>query len=203
MELYILDKTIADDVIRDRRKRGIDLHDEVWDGVYVVSPFASNPHQTVVSRLTRILGAIIEDTGRGVVLPGANVSDYEGQEWKKSHRTPDVVVVLNGSRAVDCGTHWFGGPDFLVEVKSPGDKTDAKMPFYARVGVRELLIIHRDTRRLRLFRNDGSDLVPVRTDDKKWLVSSVVSLAFRHRAAGGKARTEVRRTDEVPGRWVI
>lgn len=203
MEVHILDRSIGNGVIRERRRLGIDSHDEVWDGVYVVSPFASNPHQTIVTRLVRILGIVVEDSGRGIALAGANVSDHQGQEWKKSHRTPDVVVVLNGGRAVDCGTHWYGGPDFLVEVQSPGDKTNAKIPFYAALGVRELLIVQRDSRQLRLYRRDRAGFDPVEPDGKRWLTGAVVPLSFRRATTGRKSRTEVRRTDGTAGRWVF
>ena len=181
-QVLVLNHAVADEIIRDRQKKGIDGHDEVWDGVYIVSPFASNPHQTIVTRLTHILCSVIEDEGRGVVHAGANVSDRRGREWKNSHRTPDAVVVLNGGRAVDRGTHWFGGPDFLIEVQSPGDETDLKIPFYARIGVRELLVVHRDTRRLRLFR-------PRRTEPSRCLrPGSAPSPSWRARACAPRPR---------------
>jgi Uma2 family endonuclease len=149
--MRILDEEIADELIRERRKKGHDDLDEVWDGVYVVSPLANNPHQTLATRLARILGTVVEDAGLGLVQCGANVSDRAGQDWVENYRVPDVVVALNDTRATDCGTHYCGGPDFLIEVQSPGDETDAKTPFYSRIGVRELPIVHRDTRRLRLY----------------------------------------------------
>jgi Uma2 family endonuclease len=186
------------------RRRGleIDHKDEVWDGVYVIMPDPTLTHQQIVTRLTSILVMVINNAGRGQALAGSNVSDRRSG-WKRNFRVPDVVVVLSDSRAVDCDTHWFGGPDFLVEVLSPGDDTNAKIPFYADIGVRELLIIHRDSRRLRLFRHNGTDLVPVEADARKWLTSEVVPLSFRRATAGKKPRTEVRRTDGTAGRWVI
>src|SRR5215831_2995770 len=93
---------------------------------------------------------------RGQVFPGANVSDRR-VGWKRKFRGPDVVVVLSGSRAVDCKTHWMGGPDFLIEVQTPGDQTEEKIPFYSEIGVQELLIVHRDTRQLRLYRHNGTE----------------------------------------------
>jgi Uma2 family endonuclease len=205
MIMRVLSPWIASEIIRERRRLGIDGHDEVWDGVYVVSPFANNPHQTLVNRLAHVLTIVIEDAGRGVVHPGANVSDRPDARWEKNHRVPDVVVVLPGSRAVDRGTHWYGGPDFVVEVQSPGDDTEAKIPFYTSIGVRELLIIHRDSRRVRLFRHDGAELAPVAAEEsrgKSWLVSDVVPLAFcRVIDKGRKPRTVVRRTDGKRGRW--
>jgi Uma2 family endonuclease len=189
-------------MIHRRRQLGIDHKDEVWDGVYVIMPDPTLVHQQIVTRLTVILATVIDDTDRGKSLAGTNVSDRRSG-WKKNFRVPDVVVVLTDGRAIDCDTHWLGGPDFLIEVQSPGDDTDAKIPFYAELGVRELLVVHRDSRRLRLYRHDGTDLNPVEPDDKKWLASAAVPLAFRRAATGRQVRTEVRRTDGTPGRWTI
>jgi Uma2 family endonuclease len=204
-KVLILDPELARALIVERQKRGIDKYDEVWDGVYVMPATASNPHQELVLSLCIILGQSIGAPQGGVVLPGANVSDRR-KGWESSHRCPDVVVVLQGSRAVDCTTHWFGGPDFLVEIQSPNDDTEQKIPFYSRIGVRELLNIQRDTRRLRLFRHDGQQLTLVEPSDfqgQKWLVSEVVPLAFRQKASRRHPRTELRRTDGQDGSWIV
>lgn len=204
-EIRILDRDLIRILIEERQKLGIDQHDEVWDGVYVVPPLANNPHQRLTGGLYGIFQHVIGLEGRGDVLPGANVSDRR-TGWKQSFRAPDVVVVLPGSRAVDCTTHWFGGPDFLVEVESPGDETQEKIPFYNRLQVRELLIIQRDTRLLKLYRHDGMDLVEVSASNfegGKWLVSAVVPLAFRRRTTRTGPQTEVRRTDGQAGSWIV
>jgi Uma2 family endonuclease len=206
MIMRVLNDAVIEEIIQRRKKLGIDRKDEVWDGVYVVMPDPTIDHQRLVKRLTAILVEVVDNEDRGEAFPGTNVSDRR-KGWKHNFRAPDVVVVLHGSRAVDCRTHWLGGPDLLVEVQSPGDETDLKIPFYARVGVRELLVVHRDTRELRLFRNDGTDLALVEPSDlqgRKWLVSAVVPLAFRRTTARGRGpRTEVRRTDGTPGQWVV
>jgi Uma2 family endonuclease len=140
---------------------------------------------------------VVTDPESDEVLPGANISDRRSG-WEKNFRCPDIVVILYGSRAVDCGTHWFGGPDFLTEIMSPGDDTDQKIPFYSQLQVRELLIIHRDTRELRLLRHNGRELVeiePVLFKGKMGLVSEVLPLAFRRISIGGKVRTEILRSD--------
>src|SRR5262249_42227076 len=140
-------------------------------------------HQSVVQRVGTILDVTICQQGRGEVLPGANVSDRR-VDWQDNYRVPDVVVVLKNSHAVDCGTHWFGGPDFLVEVQSPGDDTDDKIPFYSKIRVQELLVIQRDSRQVTLYRHNGKELVPIFPTDfrgQKWLVSQVVPLALRRR----------------------
>lgn len=201
----ITDPAAAREYIRQRQELGLDQHDEVWDGVYVVAPLATNPHQDVSTALAGLFFFAINLEARGRVLAGANISDRR-EGWESNYRVPDVVVVLNEGRAVDCGTHWMGGPDFLVEVRSPGDDTNDKIPFYSSVGVRELLVVHRDTRELRLYRHDGQELVEVPPSEHqggRWLVSEVIPFAFRREGTGSGPRTEVRRTDGAPGSWVV
>jgi len=204
-KLLILDQDLIREFIQDRRDRGIDQFDEVWEGVYIVPPLATNPHQSIVGALTAIAFIVITLEGRGEVFPGANVSDRRFG-WKRKFRAPDVVVALSRSRAVDCNTHWMGGPDFFVEVQTPNDQTYDKIPFYGQIGVQELLIVHRDTRQLRLYRHNGAELVQVKPSDfegGKWLVSAVVPLAFRRRVLRSGPLTEVQRTDGTPGNWTI
>ena len=75
-------------------------------------------------------------------FPGCNVSD-QPERWKRNYRCPDVAVFLPGNPAEDRGTHWYGGPDFAAEVHSRFDRSRKKFGFYAKVGVRELLLVDR------------------------------------------------------------
>jgi Uma2 family endonuclease len=127
-------------------------------------------------------------------------------DWKENYRVPDVVVVLNGSRARDCDTHFFGGPDFLVEVLSEDDKTYDKLEFYGLLGVRELLIVDAETRRVELFRLTQNGLVLVGKSipgnpDK--LISSVVPLSFQWVEVSGEPRIGICRTDTAAGNWNV
>jgi len=202
MILHVLNPGVSEEVIRQRRRLGQDRKDEVWNGEYMLMPDPTIEHQRLVKLLMALLAEVVESEGRGEAFPGTNVSDRR-EGWKYNFRAPDIVVVLNDGRAINCDTHWYGGPDFLVEIQSPRDKSEEKIPFYAELGVRELLLIHRDSRRLRLLRHDGTGLIPVDADAKKWLTSEVVPLAFRRAASGKKPRTDVRRTDSTAGRWVV
>ena len=127
----VLGEDIFEDLVRERKRKGIDLYDEVWDGVYVMPSMPNLAHQRLVHRLEVPLDEVVEQEDRGAVYPGANVSDRE-HDWKENYRVPDIVVVLKGGRALNCDTHLFGCPDFLVEIQSPGDDTDEKLPFYRR-----------------------------------------------------------------------
>ncbi len=203
--LLVLDGERADAMIEERKRLGLDIYDEVWEGMYVMPSTPNADHQELVDDLGDILSEVVKRAGLGKKYPGMNVSDRR-TSWKDNYRIPDIVVALKNGRAINCGTHFFGGPDFLVEVESPGDDTEEKVPFYSKIGVRELLITHRDKRTLRLLHHDGEDLVEVKPstlEGKQWLVSAVLPLAFRRVTSKGSPRTEVRRTDEHPGRWTI
>jgi Uma2 family endonuclease len=203
--LLIRDAGLFDHLIQERKRKGIDLYDEVWEGTYVMPSMPTNAHQKLLDDLGDMLTEVVKRGKLGDKYQGANVSDRR-KGWKHNYRVPDMVVVLNNSRAVDCGTHFCGGPDFLVEIESPGDDTEEKVPFYGKIGVRELLIIHRDKRTLRLLRLEGEELVlvkPTLIEGKEWLVSEVLPLAFRRTVSKGTPRTQVRRTDGKPGRWAV
>src|SRR5262249_43854475 len=152
--LLIRDDGLSDQLIQERKRKGIDLYDEVWEGMYVMPSMPNNAHQLLVSDLDIIFHEVIRKPGLGRGYPGANVSDRR-KGWEHNYRVPDHLVVLNNSRAIDCGTHFCCGPDFLTEIESPGDDTEEMVPLYGKIGVRELLIIHRDKRTLRLLRLDG------------------------------------------------
>ena len=109
MTMLINRPELEEEIIADRRERGIDKFDEVWDGLYVVAPLANNEHQQLVGDLTIVIGSLIQLTGVGRVLPGANVSD-QTFDWTKNYRCPDILVFLNGNTAEDRKSHWFAIP---------------------------------------------------------------------------------------------
>ena len=84
MTVLVLDEAVGEELIRQRKERGIDRKDEVWDGVYVIMPDPSIPHQRLVKRLTAILDEIVGGGGRGepaairAAPPGAHRRDHGG-----------------------------------------------------------------------------------------------------------------------------
>ena len=96
------------------------------------------------------------------------------------------------ANGVNRDTHWVGGPDFAVEIVSPGDRSREKLDFYAKVGTRELLLVDRKPWSLELFRLDGEKLVRVGKSTlakPEWLTSEVVPLKWR--IVAGKSRPEI------------
>jgi Uma2 family endonuclease len=201
----IRDRDLSRRLIRERHRMGCNQHDEVWDEVYVLAPMPDLKHQDLVEEFTSILRDVVKVPKLGRVQPGANVSDRR-TNWKKNYRVPDVLVVLNGGRAVDCKTHWMGGPDFLVEIESPDEDISEKVVFYAKIGVRELLVVHRESRVMMLYRlqNDELELVGRSTPrSSSWLSSEVLPLEFRTRHERGQPRIDARRTDAQQQQWTI
>lgn len=197
MATLIRDRDIERRLIARRRRLGQDKFDEVWNGVYVMAPLANDEHQDVVGGLCTLLTMNVQWERKGLVRPGVNVSNHR-DEWKKNFRCPDVAVFLKDTRAINCGTFWFGGPDFAVEVTSPGEKVTKKLSFYAEVGTRELLILGRSPWKLSLYRLNDAELQLDGTStvsDGNWLASNVVPLSFRLIDGVERPRIEARHTD--------
>ena len=189
MTAVIADFDLQRSLIRRRRLRQEDRHDEVWGGVYVMNAQPNNVHQSLVSRLTFVFESVIGQPGLGMVLPGTNVSD-RAKSWKKNYRCPDVAVFLNGTKAINWETHWQGGPDLAVEIASPRDQTWEKIEFYGSVGTRELIIIDRAPWAIELYRlNAASQLSLVgRTDIDSTTVLETESVPLRWRLVAGPDR---------------
>ena len=177
----ILNERIEEQFLAERRANGLDRYDEVWDGVYVVSPDPSFEHQRFVSNLIYILHTVAKLELGGEAFPGGNISDRD-EGWEKNYRCPDVTVFLPGNPALIRKTHSVGGPDFAVEVASERDNTWDKLDFYALVNTRELLILDRDPWKLTLLQWVAGEMQELGTSSEsstRILESSVLPLSFR------------------------
>ncbi|HWE39915.1 MAG TPA: Uma2 family endonuclease [Isosphaeraceae bacterium] len=206
MTVLITDPALEDDLKADRKARGVDQFDEVWEGMTVMSPAANNEHQDLAGEFFLVFRAVVgpPGAGRGRVFQVVNVSDRE-EGWLYNYREPDVAVFLAGTAARDCGTHWVGGPDFAVEILSPGDLAREKRGFYAQVGVLELLYVDRQPWALEMYRLQDGELRPVgisTPDRTEPLVSAVLPLSFRLVGGPGRPRIEIVRTDG-DGHWAF
>ena len=195
--VLITDPEWAASLKAEREHDGHDWRDEVWNGVYVMSPSANNLHQRIAFHLGMAFYAVVDAASGGSTHQVCNVSD-RARGWNEDYRVPDVSVYLAGNPAIDHGTHWEGGGDFVVEILSPGDLARRKRDFYASVGVREFLVIDRYPWALELYRARDSKLglvAKTTTDGAEVLTSEVLPLTFRLVPGDDQPQIEVARSD--------
>jgi Uma2 family endonuclease len=89
-------------------------------------------------------------------------------------------VLLTPARfEIDRNEYFDGGPDAVVEIYSPGDETYEKLDFYAKLGVREVWIIDRDSRQPEVFLLAGDEHRPLEAMAGGWLNSKVTGVEMR------------------------
>lgn len=114
-----------------RRRRGLDVFDEVWDGVLHVNPAPSHAHASVAQQLAELLG------------PPARAAALEPTMWpfnlgspEENYRVPDGGLHRPGAAPM-----WHPTAAIVVEIVSPGDESWEKLGFYAAHAVDEVLIV--------------------------------------------------------------
>jgi Uma2 family endonuclease len=204
MTMLIEDPRLEEELKARRKAWGSDHHDEVWQGVYFMAPLPNNEHQRLISRFTFVLEGTVGGAGLGIVFPGVNLAGSDA-DWESDYRAPDVVVFLNSTAAVSHDTYWTGAADFVIEITSPGDRTYEKIPFYSRLGVRELLIVNRQTWTLELYRHAAGGLEKAGQSappQSEVLSSGVLPLRFRLLVGQPRPQIEVTHA-ESSERWVV
>jgi len=193
MDTLVLDPYVSERLLRERRDRGIDVFDEVWEGVYVMAPAPNDEHQEIEMNLAQPLLEVVQNKKLGTVRMRVNLA-ADPADWEHDYRIPDIVVFLKGSSAVCHDTFWSGPPDFIIEITSPHDKTREKLAFYAKLKTRELLLIDRDPWRLELYRLKGNSLTLVASTapgDATGVSSEALPMEFKLLAGSPRPTIEV------------
>jgi Uma2 family endonuclease len=205
MALVSLEPSELKRLVRQRRVTGADRFDEVWDGVYVMAPLADNEHQSLGLNLAIAFKDALDSAEPIQIFAGCNVSD-QPKRWKHNYRCPDVAVFLPGNPAEDRKTHWYGGPDFAVEVISRFDKSREKFGFYKSVGVRELLLVDRHPWSLELHRSGTVDWTLVGRADLESsagpLSSTALGVTFQLVPGIARPQIEIVRKSP-PKKWLV
>jgi len=168
-------------LVEHRRRLGIGNLDECWEGVWHWTE-PTGKHQRVAARIYTVHAEFLEGAGRASVWPSVNVTDRE-VDWKHNHRCPDGSIILPdhpGHWLDDAQTAFVGGPDQVLEVLSPDDDTHRKLPFYAALGVREVLVVEPGTGRIQLWRLESGAFREVAAP----LRSEVTGLVYAQGPAG-------------------
>lgn len=167
MKAVLLD--VPDEFLEERRRRGLDKADEVWDGVLHVPPPPGGTHQEVGSELFLVLGPIAKS--RGLAPRYDSTGLYR---TATDYRVPDQQYV-HPEQLSDRGTE---GAELVVEIRSDDDDTYDKVDWYAAVRVREMVIVHPQERRVELLRATGDRLLPVTADAGGVVRSDVLGVGF-------------------------
>ncbi len=134
-----------------------DVRYELIDGVaYPMSPAPTLDHQDVVGEIYYQLRQVLGDqpcrayvSPVDVRVPRANEDDADIDTVVQ----PDVLVICDRAKTDRRGVR--GGPDFVVEVLSPGTASHdhvRKRRVYERAGVREYWLVHPVDRILTIYR---------------------------------------------------
>ncbi|HEX3997238.1 MAG TPA: Uma2 family endonuclease [Pirellulales bacterium] len=201
MATLITDPKLEQQLRAERAERGGDRFDEVWEGTYLMNPIPNPEHMALQGNLVWAFKNVLIAVP-AIVYPGINVSD-RADDWTKNYRCPDVAVVLPGGIAQERAAYYLGGPDFIVEIISPHDRSREKISFYGQIGVRELLLVDRDPWGLELYRLQGGELKPAgesRLEQPDILRSAVLPLSLRFVPGDPRPQIEVRHADGVQ-RW--
>ena len=159
----------------------------MWEGVLHMVPPPSPRHQKFEMRLGDALQPVASRLGLEI---GQNIGVFRQREGESSYRVPDLVIYkpeLESERGVE------GGPEWLAEIRSPNDESYLKLPFYAAVGVKEVMIVDPSTRIFQYFVLRGSQhhaVAPrrggVRSSVLKVTFATVAGPALRIRWRGGQ-----------------
>jgi Uma2 family endonuclease len=139
-------------LIARRRKLGVDLFDEVWEGSYHMVPAPHPAHGYVESQLAVLLAPAAARAGllgTGIFNLGER-NDYRVPDGGYHRALPTSVFVPTAA--------------IVVEVVSPDDETFAKFDFYAARGVDELIVADPAGHTVRVFSRAADGAGYVETD---------------------------------------
>lgn len=163
-------------VLDERRSLGLDVRDEMWDGVVHMVPPPEDEHQGLSGEFYLAVASAAKRRG---LVPRMETGLFDTDN---NFRVPDQLYRLP-EHSSDRGAE---GAEMVVEVRSAGDDTYRKFDFYAAAGVREILVLHPKPRRAELFRLVDGRYVLLSADAEGAVTSDVLGL--RLDVVGGKLR---------------
>ena len=117
------------------------LRFDIVDGEVIMSAGPTRQHQVILGNLYRPVYLFTSERALGEVLFAP--VDVVVQEEPLRVRQPDLLFVSNENSEI-LGDQINGGPDFAVEILSPGNSRrdiESKLSDYANIGVRECWLV--------------------------------------------------------------
>jgi Uma2 family endonuclease len=142
-----------------------------------MTPAPSLEHQRILDRMIEFLGPRVRESRRGSLYSGINVVRDAGPS--ADYRIPDLTFVAAGrERILRPDGVRAEGPDAVIEIRSPEDETYERLPFYAALRVREVIVCDRDNKTPEIFRLAGTQYVGVQRDLQGGLASELMRIRF-------------------------
>ena len=165
---------VPPDILQWRKRTGADHWDEMWEGVLHMPPMPNRTHQDLEGALVAWLRLQWARPRGNKVYHQINLASPGG--WSDDYRIPDLVLLTPDRFEIDRNEYFEGPPTVVVEIRSPGDETDEKMPFYAKLGVPEVWVIDRDTKVPQVFVHQGNDYREQSPHDDGWIDSPATGI---------------------------
>ena len=168
---------VPPEIVQSRKRTGAHQWDEMWEGVLHMPPMPNRTHQHFQWTLETWLWACWAGPNGNRVYHEVNLASVGG--WPEDYRIPDLVLLTPDRFQIDHDEYFEGPPIAVVEIRSPDDETYEKLPFYAKLGVPEVWIIDRDTKRPELYVLTGGDYQKQTAAKDGWLDSAVTGIQLR------------------------
>jgi uncharacterized protein YaiE (UPF0345 family) len=171
--------TVPEHFLESRHRIGADQWDEMWEGVLHMPPSPTVSHQDFEGELEMWLKLHWGKPNGCRVYHQINVAAPDAAVWTENYRVPDLVMLTPERFHIDQNEYFDGGPDAVVEIRSRGDEAYEKLDFYAKVGVHEVWIIERDSKRPEVYEVVGGQCKKRLADADGWVRSEVVGAEMR------------------------
>lgn len=177
-------------MLEERRRLGLDVFDEMWEGVLHMVPPPGGPHQRLETCLVRALGPPADRRG---LLLSAETGLFAAAD---DYRVPDLAV-YRPEQASDRGID--DTAQAVFELRSAGDESYDKLHWYAARGVVETFVVHPRTRAVERYALRGGDYRLVEADATDMVTSEVLGVRLgpvetpegpRLRIVDGEATTD-------------
>lgn len=159
--------------------------DEMWEGVLHMPPMPNRFNQRFARDLLIFLQVRWAKPRGAEVHQEVNLTTVADEEhWTLNYRIPDLVMLTKDRLSIDKNEYMAGTPLVVVEVRSPGDETDEKLPFYAALGVPEVWVFDRDMRTPEVRTLVAGTYQLRSADADGWLRSPAAGVEFRQTRPG-------------------
>ena len=140
-------------------------------------PMPNREHQDLEGAIETYLRLHWAPTRGGRVYHQINVASPGG--WPNNYRISDIVLLTPERFGIDRNEYFEGGPDVVIEIRSPGHESYETLEFYAAIGVREVWIIDRTSKtpEIHSLSNGRYTLQPAGADG--WILSAATGIALK------------------------